>query len=108
MHNSANKLLRWKIIAVEFENYRHSSRPAPITQIYKRFIYPKFFISKSTLNTILATPIDKELKALGYTPEQINKHVSKYLDVNTTAVESGPVYVPADNPYMQTKHNQIF
>jgi len=107
MHNSANKLFRWKIIVTEFNSHKH--RSLPTTVIHKRFIYPKFFISISTLNSILATPIDKELKKLGYSQEQIDKHVEKHNNAMAAPVTSSPVFLPSDNSYMQSaKHNQIF
>lgn len=59
-----NKLLRYKSIMEEFD--KHYNPDIPITTIYRKYIYPKFFISRETLYTIFKTPIDEELEELGY------------------------------------------
>ena len=59
-----NMLLRYKSIMEEFNKYYHSG--IPITVIHKKYIYPKFFISRDTLYRIFNTQIDKELEELGY------------------------------------------
>lgn len=48
----------------EFNKY--DSRHIPITVIHRKFIYPKFFISRDTLYRIFNTPIEEELQMLGY------------------------------------------
>lgn len=59
-----NKLLRYKTIVEEFN--KHDANLLSITTIHKKYIYPKFFISRDTLYTILKVNIDAEL-------QQINK-----------------------------------
>ena len=63
MHSQVNKLLRWKQIADEVSVYLADGMP--LTKIHKNHIYPKYFISKRTLTTIVGTPITKELKRFG-------------------------------------------
>lgn len=48
----------------EFEKYYNQD--VPITVIHRKYIYPKFFISRDTLYRIFNTPIDEELTKLGY------------------------------------------
>lgn len=57
-----NKLLRYKAILDEFKT--HKTEDIPTTVIYRKYIYPKFFISRTTLYNILCTPVNKELKEL--------------------------------------------
>lgn len=57
-----NKLLRYK--AIQDAYLEHYSEDIPLTVIHRKYIYPKFFISISTLYNVLGTPIEKELKAL--------------------------------------------
>lgn len=52
-------LLRYKAI-VDVYNL-HKQLDVPTTVIHRKFIYPQFFISIRTLNTILSTSITKEL-----------------------------------------------
>ena len=59
-----NMLLRYKSIMEEFNKYYHIG--IPITVIHKKYIYPKFFISRDTLYRIFNTQIDEELEELGY------------------------------------------
>lgn len=59
-----NQLLRYKSIMEEFE--KHYNQDVPITVIHRKYIYPKFFISRDTLYRIFNTPIDEELTKLGY------------------------------------------
>lgn len=93
------------MIAKEFET--HKKPGVSISKIYRSIIFPKFFISKSTFNSILGTPIDKELKALGFTQEQIDKHVEKHNNIFLPTANF--ISSIADNPYMQAvSHNQIF
>ena len=47
----------------EFDKHYHPG--IPITVIYKKYIYPKFFISRDTLYRIFNTQIDEELEELG-------------------------------------------
>ena len=50
-----NTLLRYKIIRDIYLDYKTD------TVILRKYIYPKFPISRSTLNTVLNTPIEKLL-----------------------------------------------
>ena len=54
-----NTLLRYKIIRDLYLQYKNPD--IPDTVILKKYIYPVFPICRSTLNTILNTPIEKEL-----------------------------------------------
>ena len=58
-----NMLLRYKSIMEEFNKYYHYD--IPITVIQRKYIYPKFFISRDTLYRIFNTQIDEELEELG-------------------------------------------
>ena len=57
-----NTLLRYKNIRDIYLQYK--TEDIPDTRILKRYIYPKYPISRTTLNTILSTPIDKLLTEL--------------------------------------------
>ena len=57
-----NMLLRYKSIMEEYNKYYNSD--IPITVIHKKYIYPKFFISRDTLYRIFNTQIDEELEEL--------------------------------------------
>lgn len=63
-----NLLLRYKNIIEEFDKY--NALDIPITVIHRKYIYPKFFISRNTLYKIFNTPIDEELKKLGINTEK--------------------------------------
>jgi hypothetical protein len=57
-----NKLLRYKLI---LECYlEHKTDDIPTTVVHRKYIYPKYFISRTTLYTILGTPVNKLLKEL--------------------------------------------
>lgn len=57
-----NKLLRYQ----EVLNYYNAVKieDVPVTVTYRKYIYPKFFISRRTLYEILSTPVVKELKEI--------------------------------------------
>ncbi|TRX37882.1 hypothetical protein FNW52_02995 [Flavobacterium sp. ZT3R18] len=57
-----NKLLRYKEIVNEYQN--HNTQDIPLTVIWRNYIYPKYYISKSTLYNALSEPIEKQLKEL--------------------------------------------
>lgn len=57
-----NTLLRYRIIRDIY--VCHKTEDIPDTRILKRHIFPKYPISRTTLNTILSTPIDKLLSEL--------------------------------------------
>lgn len=54
-----NTLLRYKIIRDIYLKYK--TEDIPDTVVLRKYIYPQFPISRSTLNTVLNTPIDKLL-----------------------------------------------
>lgn len=57
-----NKLLRYREILDCY--LKHKTEDIPTTVVYRKYIYPRFFISRRTLYTILATPVNKEIKEL--------------------------------------------
>jgi hypothetical protein len=57
-----NKLLRYQAAV---ETYLlHKTDDIPFTVVWRKYVYPKHFISKGTLYTALDTPITKKLKEL--------------------------------------------
>lgn len=59
---------------------QHKHYDVPDTQIFRKYIYPVFFISKRTFQTILGTNINKELAkfengSLSYGKNQIKRNV---------------------------------
>lgn len=57
-----NLLLRYKQIIEELD--KHNCRDVPITIIWRKYIYPKFYISRETLYKAINTDIDAELDEL--------------------------------------------
>lgn len=57
-----NTLLRYKNIRDIY--LRHKTEDIPDTKVLKNYIFSKYPISRTTLNTILSTPIDKLLSEL--------------------------------------------
>lgn len=57
-----NTLLRYQIIRDIYLQYK--TEDIPDTVILRKYIYPRFPISRTTLNTILNTPIEKKLAEL--------------------------------------------
>jgi len=57
-----NTLLRYQIIRDIY--LQHKTEDIPDSVILKKYIYPRYPISRGTLNTILATPIEKKLAQL--------------------------------------------
>jgi len=55
-----NKLKRYKAILDEYLKYKTDDIPTTI--IYRKYIYPKFFISRTTLYKVLGEPVAKRLK----------------------------------------------
>lgn len=51
-----NTKLRYRAIKEEYRLQVKRNNGMPLTQIYRQFIYPKFFISRQTLYTIIFTP----------------------------------------------------
>lgn len=54
-----NTLIRYKNIRDLYLKYK--TEDIPDTVILRKYIYPVYPISRTTLNTILNTPIDREL-----------------------------------------------
>lgn len=63
-----NTLLRYKLIKDLY--LEHKTEDIPDTVVLRKYIYPKYPISRTTLNTILSTPIEKEL-------DKLNNHVAQ-------------------------------
>ncbi len=57
-----NLLLRYRQVMEEFDKY--DCRDVPIAVIHRKYIYPKFHISRDTLYQIFNTDIEVELKKL--------------------------------------------
>lgn len=57
-----NVLLRYKAILEDYLKYK--TEDIPLTVIHRKYIYPKYFISKQTLYNVLGTPVNKLLKEL--------------------------------------------
>jgi hypothetical protein len=59
-----NKLLRYKAIKELYNEKRKEHPYTPTTKILENYIYPVFFISRTTLYEVLATPITNKLREL--------------------------------------------
>lgn len=57
-----NKLLRYKIILDLYHQYK--TEDIPDTVVLRKYIYPRFPISRTTLYEVLRTPVEKELKEI--------------------------------------------
>lgn len=57
-----NKLLRYKDVLDLYNEKKTEDIPAIV--IWRKYIYPTFHISRTTLYTILGTPVVKELKQI--------------------------------------------
>lgn len=57
-----NTLLRYKLIKDLYLKFK--TEDIPDTVILRKYIFPEYPISRSTLNTILNTPIERELTKL--------------------------------------------
>jgi len=57
-----NKLQRYRLIVALYQ--KHKTEDIPTTVVWRKYIFPVYPISRTTLYTILCTPIDKELKEL--------------------------------------------
>lgn len=57
-----NTLLRYQRVKELYLQYK--TEDIPDTVILRKYIFPVYPISRGTLNTILATPIEKEMKSL--------------------------------------------
>lgn len=63
-----NTLLRYK--AIQDEYIKHKNEDIPTTVVWRKHIYPKFFISRTTLYNVLGTPVNKQLKEMGINEEK--------------------------------------
>lgn len=57
-----NKLKRYKLILDLYQ--KHKTEDIPDTVILRKYIYPVYPISRTTLYTILCTPVNKQLQEL--------------------------------------------
>lgn len=62
-----NKLLRYKLIKELY--HKHKTEDIPTTVVWRKYIFPVYPISRTTLYEVLFTPITSELRAV---EEQIN------------------------------------
>ena len=63
-----NKLLRYKDV---LDLYREKkTEDISVVVVWRKYIYPKFHISRTTLYTILGTPVVKKLKEIKAIEEQ--------------------------------------
>ena len=59
-----NKLLRYKAIKELYSEKVKEHPHTPTTKILEIYIYPVFFISRTTLYQVLATPVTTKLREL--------------------------------------------
>lgn len=57
-----NKLLRYKLIKELYQ--KHKTEDIPTTVVWRKYVYPVYPISRTTLYEILCTPITSELKRI--------------------------------------------
>lgn len=57
-----NKLLRYKLIKELYQ--KHKTEDIPTTVVWRKYIYPVYPVSRTTLYEILCTPITSELKKI--------------------------------------------
>jgi len=57
-----NKLLRYQDVLDLYNEKK--TEDIPVMVVWRKYIYPKFHISRTTLYTILGTPVVKELKEI--------------------------------------------
>lgn len=65
--NKKNTLLRYKLIKDLYNN--HKTEDIPTTKVLKKYIYPFYPISRTTLYAILTTSVNSQLKEI----EEIEK-----------------------------------
>lgn len=63
-----NKLMRYKDILDLYNREKTDDIPAIV--IWRKYIYPTYHISRTTLYTILGTPVVKELKQIAHAEAQ--------------------------------------
>ncbi|MDY0208405.1 MAG: hypothetical protein RBR82_17555 [Pseudomonas sp.] len=64
-----NTLLRYQAVLDEFE--QHNCQEVPITVIWRKYIYPKYFISRQTLYRIFNTNVQESLDKVKQRGEQL-------------------------------------
>ena len=57
-----NKLMRYKLIMELYNKYK--TEDIPDTVILRKYIFPVYPISRTTLHTILTTPVNKQIAEL--------------------------------------------
>lgn len=57
-----NKLLRYRLIKQLY--LKHKTEDIPTTVVWRKYIYPVYPISRTTLYEVLCTPIERELKKI--------------------------------------------
>ncbi|MCC4211368.1 hypothetical protein [Leeuwenhoekiella parthenopeia] len=57
-----NKLLRYQKILDLY--HKHKTEDNSVMTVWRKYIYPEWAISRTTLYTILGTPVSKELKEI--------------------------------------------
>jgi len=57
-----NKLMRYKLIKELYQ--KHKTEDIPTTVVWRKYVYPVYPISRTTLYEILCTPITSELKKI--------------------------------------------
>lgn len=57
-----NKLMRYKLILELYQ--KHKTEDIPDAVILRKYIFPVYPISRTTLYTILTTPVNKEIAEL--------------------------------------------
>ena len=68
---SLNLLLKYREISNEFD--KHTDTDIPITRTYRRYIYPKYFISRDTLYRIFNTDIEGEIQRVRQEIERLKQ-----------------------------------
>lgn len=64
-----NTLQRYRVIMQEFDQYNNGD--VPITVIWRKYIYPKYYISRQTLYNIFNTDIAGQLNSVKQQGEQL-------------------------------------
>jgi len=57
-----NKLLRYQLVLELY--HQHKTEDNSVMCVWRKYIYPKYAVSRTTLYTILGTSVNKELKEI--------------------------------------------
>ena len=68
-----NKLLRYKLIKELYQKYK--TEDIPTTVVWRKYIFPVYPISRTTLYEVLCTPVTSELKKID---ELINSQIKLF------------------------------